>query len=150
MKHLILSVLFIGLLFSTDSLFAHTPLPLCGVNPQITWNANTEKDMAFYAVYTHITTDVLHTDAQRFTVPHDGETLLFERAKGFPSDISQVVMYDHVPIVLNEGSAYFGVTAVDQAGNESEVSDVIGCQVVHPDPQLGPPTRFRIGITVQP
>ncbi len=107
--------LWIGLLCLMTALFFSLPA-LAQVDVQVTWNANSEPDLAGYTVW-------WGTEPGVYSNPQDAGTATSDIIYG-----------------LSEGTTYYiAVTASDLAGNDSEYSDPASIT-----PDLTPPTFSNI------
>lgn len=108
---LIACVMLIG--SCTSSSYAQEVLPLC-LGQGLYWQANTEPDMDHYTVYYRQTSNIVKGDTDLITmeIPHTSPVGLVSLLK-----IGG----------LEDGPWYFRLTASDKTGNESEMSNEVGC-----------------------
>ena len=109
--------------FVSGSAFAQA-LQVCGEKDGMAWEMNKEADMKEYRVY--------HSDAQNISIGGVGVTnfiVLHDPTKAVPdpTDATKLTISETFPISFPEGDRYFGVTAVDTSGNESGLSNEVGC-----------------------
>jgi hypothetical protein len=116
MKKLLLSLVFVVLF--AFSVFA--------ASVEVTWNANTESDLAGYKVYTS-------TSAAAFA----GGTATLVATVNAPT-----VSYIHANVV--DGTFFYALTAFDASGNESVFSDIASIKVDTTAP--GKPANLRLKV----
>lgn len=103
--------------------FGQTP-PLCGDASPIQWDMSQAADLAEYRVYTATTAGGIDPNGQAPTwvLPHD------------PNPPTPGLIVYTLNQVIPDGMTYFAVTAVDLSGNESALSNELGCNLqISPD-----------------
>lgn len=116
------------------------PIADCGLHPTITWDANKEPDMSVYHIYSALTPNVMEADTTPQVVSHLG--------KNIPVNSTGENIHTHDLFIMPEGPLYFGVTAVDKAGNESDLSTVVGCMVKTSKNREQATETFSLGLTI--
>lgn len=123
MKRIILFLLLIA-----SPVFAQTPPDLMSKDGGLSWDANTESDLAGYRVYVGSATGQY----------------------GPARDVGNVMEISRSALGLADGIYFAVVTAYDQAGNESGLSNEVNFRVDQTPPQNpgGLKTLLRITITI--
>jgi len=101
----------------------------CAADLQVSWNANTEPDLAGYKVYYAMPSDpgwILDGGRWLYTL----ETL--PRSQDAPTNAL-------IMPITEEGAYAVGVTALDAAGNESDLSEIKSTYYLVPDVIVVPP-----------
>lgn len=114
--------LFCSLIFCVEAAFAQqTPLNTpCTDNSNLDWEMNQETDIDKYRIYSKNTAGIVKSDPVLFEVEHDSSNVIF--------DTNGIGHFEQVlNSTLSEGAKWFAATAVDDKGNESDLSNEVGC-----------------------
>lgn len=121
--------------FVASLALAQTP-PLCGTGHPIQWDLNSEPDMKEYRLYASLSPSSIDplTQSPAWTIVHDlskAETL---------QDGTKILKTTLSP-AIPDGPTYFAVTAVDDSGNESGLSNELYCNL-----QVSPKTPTGLAV----
>ena len=114
---------------------AHAQVAACSDPIKLSWVPNTEEDMDVYRLYWGVSPDVSNAGNPVTAINHIGSIV---NENGVSISRYQAMLD------LPEAEVFFGLTAVDKAGNESVMSDVVSC--VH-DTVPGIPQQFQFIIS---
>lgn len=128
MRLKLFTLLILAVVLFAFPVFAQTPPDLMSRDGGLSWDANTEPDLAGYRVY------VGSASGQY----------------GAPKDVGNVTQVSREALALPDGVYFAAVTAYDQAGNESGFSNEVNFKVDQ-TPPLNPgglKTLLKITITI--
>jgi len=114
--------LLVVLAFGFPALGLSQALPVCNEKSGLAWKYNSEPDMEKYTLYYGPNGGIIKggTGVGTIDIPHDPSTAIDN------GDGTFTVVHK---IALPEGDTFFAISASDKSGNESPLSNEVGCKI---------------------
>lgn len=122
MRHIKVFLISTILVFVLPALGLGQTLPVCNEKSGLAWDMNAEADMKEYTLYHGPNSGITKggTGVGAITIPHDPSTAVDN------GDGTFTVVHK---IALPEGDTFMAVSASDQSGNETNLSNEVGCKI---------------------
>ena len=133
----------IVLVFGLPSLGFGQVLPVCNEKSGLAWDMNTEADMDKYTLYYGPESGIAMGGAgvQTEDIPHDPSTAV-DNGDGTFSMVHK--------LTLGEGDTFMAITASDKSGNETGLSNEVGCKINMTPATPSVILRFNLPVPVAP